>query len=85
MVEAIEDGAGYAIQPGDETVTLPEPITIKLNRQKSPIRSSSKPISIDFYPDGSSSGGTLSLSAESGEHKIAVNWMTGEVAIAPGA
>lgn len=34
---------------------------------------------IRFYPDGSSSGGTVRMSLAGAEHRIAVSWLTGKV------
>lgn len=36
---------------------------------------------IRFYPDGSSSGGTLSVTSDAGKYQIAVHWLTGKVTI----
>ena len=38
--------------------------------------------SIDFYPDGSASGGILRLSSADKSHFISVDWLTGEVSMA---
>ena len=40
---------------------------------------------IQFFPDGSSSGGEVSLQSPAGGSRITVNWLTGEVALAPDA
>nr|WP_067294598.1 GspH/FimT family pseudopilin [Marinobacterium profundum] len=40
--------------------------------------------SIRFYPDGSSSGGSLLLSGPSGHYRIDVDWLTGRVQIDTG-
>ncbi|ANG63777.1 type II secretion system protein GspH [Marinobacterium aestuarii] len=40
--------------------------------------------SIRFYPDGSSSGGSLLLSGPSGRYRIDVDWLTGRVHIDDG-
>lgn len=37
--------------------------------------------SIRFFPDGSSTGGGVRLSSESGGYDVTVDWLTGQVAI----
>ena len=36
---------------------------------------------IRFFPDGSSTGGQVTLANETGQYEIAVDWLTGKVAI----
>ncbi|MFC6669230.1 GspH/FimT family pseudopilin [Marinobacterium aestuariivivens] len=41
--------------------------------------------SIRFYPDGSSSGGTVVLTGSGGRYEIGVDWLTGRVRIDDGS
>ncbi len=69
----------YTIIPTSEQVTLPEALSLSLKstRREETVTSDS----IMFYPDGSSSGGRLELSASAGTMTINVNWLTGEVVL----
>jgi general secretion pathway protein H len=75
------DGRAYQVTPGDEMIALPDPLVMSLSSlNEGPEFYAGK---IAFYPDGSSSGGMITLTAPFGDSVIHVNWMTGEVAHAP--
>ncbi len=59
---------------------LPEKIHLELNTAKSEQLSDSLG-GIRFFPDGSSTGGDIIASNQSDKLKIAVNWISGKVAI----
>lgn len=82
-VMTTDEGKGYAIRPGEEIVILTGAISLELSSTNMPAGLSGSVPSITFYPDGSTSGGTIILSGSNGKREISVNWITGEVAIAP--
>ena len=63
-------GATHAIPP-DLSLT----VIAKTNSTDERIRS------IDFFPDGSSSGGRITLTRNGSIHEITVDWLTGRVSI----
>lgn len=69
----------YQLQPGDREVGLPEGMTLNVDPANRDVMATGP--EIFFYPDGSSNGGTLTLSSEYGSWQLEVNWLTGEVAI----
>ncbi|TDG15233.1 type II secretion system protein GspH [Seongchinamella unica] len=79
-VESAEDGSGYAIRPGEEDIKLPQGIELSLQAGAGSAKTIGTRPSIRFFPDGSASGGVITLRGLAGQRKVAVNWMTGEVA-----
>ncbi len=88
---AIKSGLVTSVVPGDEpnvVRTLPGGDEIYLSDDFSVSLSpgtagpTGRFTGIQFYPDGSASGGRVSLKSEAGVEEIAVNWLTGEIAIA---
>ncbi|TNE75954.1 MAG: type II secretion system protein GspH [Gammaproteobacteria bacterium] len=78
-VAPVPEKFAYQLQPEGKEVLLPEGLSLNIaadNRDVSSMRPG-----IFFYPDGSSNGGTLTLSSDNGSRQLAVNWLTGEVAI----
>lgn len=85
-VSIIDDGRGYQVDPGAESILLPPTMLMSLHSQtQGPELSSDR---ISFYPDGSSSGGTITLSVLEGDVDlkigIAINWITSEISHASG-
>lgn len=80
-VEALENGLGYGIRPGDESVQLHETIKLTLNNGISSDYSLLTAPAIVFYPDGRTTGGSISLEASEHLQTILINWITGEVAL----
>ena len=72
-------GRSYTIVPSNETIVLPGELSLSLNSGAQ--RGIVPAASVLFYPDGSSSGGSLVLSAPSGKMTIDINWLTGEVVL----
>ncbi|MEJ2423133.1 MAG: GspH/FimT family pseudopilin [Candidatus Thiodiazotropha sp.] len=60
--------------PQDTEVTLQAAQDEHLDGQRSAIR---------FYPDGSSSGGRVTLKSAANERRIDVDWLTGRVSLVP--
>lgn len=95
---AIElDAPAHALRlsHSDAPVVLPDSIELTLSDSGSLALGSEilSPLSLDasapgpsirFYPDGSSSGGSLVLSGPSGHYRIDVDWLTGRVHIDDG-
>jgi general secretion pathway protein H len=59
---------------------LPEKLELKLYTAQSEV-SSDKTGAIRFYPDGSSTGGRVTLSARERKFLVDVDWLTGRVTI----
>jgi len=62
----------YWTDPGAGLHALPDGIEIRLPQDRNVIA---------FYPDGSSSGGVVSLGGVKTGHRISVDWLTGQVAL----
>jgi len=69
--------------PGREPVQLPEQIELKLVTASTEV-SSSKVGRIRFFPDGGSTGGSLSLMTDSRQWQVKVSWLTGEIELDDG-
>ena len=69
----------YTVIPDDREIILPDALSLYLTPANQPGLVS--PGSILFYPDGSSSGGSLALSSPAGRMTIDVDWLTGEVTL----
>lgn len=68
--------------PGDAEVHgLPKDIDLKLYTAESEVTSERKG-AIRFYPDGSSTGGRITVSAGERKYLVDVDWLTGRVSIA---
>ncbi len=63
-----------------ETRPLPSDVGLRLYTARSELVDSATG-AIRFYPDGSSTGGEVSLSAGSQEYHVAVDWLTGRVRV----
>lgn len=74
----------YQVKPDGEQQQLPEEFLLDFSpgpgvgdmgvlMQREP--------AVYFYPDGSSSGGRLTVSSMAGRLQIAINWLTGEVSV----
>ena len=67
--------------PGDTSPRkLPEGIDLKLYTAQSEVTSDRKG-AIRFYPDGSSTGGRITLSTGERKYLVNVDWLTGRVSI----
>ncbi len=72
----------YTITPRNKTYHLPDDAQVSLQAAADE-RIDDHRSAIRFYPDGSSSGGRVSLKAGDNEHRIDVDWLTGRVSLAP--
>jgi general secretion pathway protein H len=63
-----------------EKHSLPDKIKAKVNTNSAEIDSPEQ-AGIRFYPDGSSSGGSVELSYDKQQFKVNVEWVTGRVSI----
>ena len=70
----------YQLSDSHKIYRLPEELDLTLLTGSGFVRSSSTG-AIVFYPDGSSSGGRISLQHGEREQQININWLTGEVDI----
>jgi general secretion pathway protein H len=67
--------------PGDTTARkLPDGIDLKLYTAQSEVTSDRKG-AIRFYPDGSSTGGRITVSTGERKYLVNVDWLTGRVSI----
>lgn len=63
---------------GREPETLPEGLDVTLTTARSELTGENAG-GIRFYPDGASTGGSVTLSVEQREWHITVGWLTGEI------
>ncbi len=69
------------IATGEQQVhSIPKTIDLKLYTAQSEVTSQSRG-SIRFYPDGSSTGGRITVSTGERKYLVDVDWLTGRVAI----
>ncbi|MEO7741773.1 MAG: GspH/FimT family protein [Usitatibacter sp.] len=71
----------YLLAGETEARRLPKDIELKLFTAQSEIASDTKG-GIRFYPDGSSTGGRLTVKAGERQYLVDVDWLTGRVSIA---
>jgi general secretion pathway protein H len=71
----------YVLAGESEPKELPKDIELKLFTAQSEIQSENKG-SIRFYPDGSSTGGRITVKAGERRYLVDVDWLTGRVSIA---
>lgn len=76
-VEVNVDERTYQV-PGKDAVALPEELEVKLLTAQDEVTEDGVG-RIRFYPDGSSTGGRVTLLREQKEWRIEVAWLTGEV------
>ncbi|MDI3324152.1 GspH/FimT family pseudopilin [Pontibacterium granulatum] len=77
-VARLEEPAAIEVTGSSKLYTWPSSITMELTRELS--QTDDEP-EIRFYPDGSSSGGVVSLKSEGLSYTVAVDWLTGRVII----
>jgi general secretion pathway protein H len=70
----------FAVPGVADARKLPQAIDFKLYTAQSEVASESRG-SIRFYPDGSSTGGRITLSAGERKYLVDVDWLTGRVSI----
>lgn len=67
----------------DLPVQLPENVTLNVTSAGEVMASSRRPV-ISFAPDGSSTGGSITLTLEDRSTTISIDWLTGAVTTASG-
>jgi general secretion pathway protein H len=70
----------YQVQGDKEAHKLPDDIDLKLFTAQSEV-TSDKRGAIRFYPDGSSTGGRITVSSGERKFLVDVDWLTGRVSI----
>ncbi|NKN32657.1 GspH/FimT family pseudopilin [Marichromatium bheemlicum] len=68
--------------PGAAPVQLPRRLALRLETARGELVGA-RAGAIRFFPDGSSSGGRIVLSAEGRGYQVGVHWLTGQVRMAP--
>lgn len=71
----------YILAGETEPKALPKDIELKLFTAQSEIESEKRG-AIRFYPDGSSTGGRITVKAGERQYLVDVDWLTGRVSIA---
>ena len=74
------DAREFSFTGESRTHRLPEGIELKLYTAQTEVESQQKG-SIRFYPDGSSTGGRITVSTGERKFLVDVDWLTGRVAI----
>jgi general secretion pathway protein H len=74
------EGRQFKFGSGKHAYRLPEKIEISLFTAQSEL-TGEKTGAIRFYPDGSSTGGRITLSRDERKYLVDVDWMTGQVKI----
>lgn len=70
----------YEVSGTEGTRSLPKGLELKLFTSQSEVSSERKG-SIRFYPDGSSTGGRITVAAGERKYLVDVDWLTGRVSI----
>lgn len=70
----------FTLSGDKRSYTLPEKLDISLLTAQSELQQA-KIGSIRFYPDGSSTGGRITLVSGALEYVVSVDWLTGQVTI----
>ena len=74
------EGSRYTITPAAEPTTLPTGVTLRF--RDIPYAETKGAIAhIRFFPDSSSTGGTVGLLQGGQQYWIGVNWLTGRVSL----
>ena len=71
----------FMVTGSEGTRTLPKDLELKLYTAQTEATSERKG-AIRFYPDGSSTGGRITVSAGERKYEVDVDWLTGRVSIA---
>jgi general secretion pathway protein H len=74
------DAREYVLTGSPEVRRLPDNIDLKLYTAQTEVASERKG-SIRFYPDGSSTGGRITVSSGERKYLVDVDWLTGRVSI----
>ncbi len=81
MAFVVDIGArDYTIMGKGESHALPESVEIQLETAQSELLEEDVGV-IRFFPDGSSTGGRVTLGWEGREYHVMVDWLTGQVSV----
>lgn len=83
-VEYDDELPALRVSGSAKTYHWPESVELTLQNEQDPLQygiAQEAEANIRFYPDGSSSGGTLSVASDAGAYQIAIHWLTGKVVI----
>jgi general secretion pathway protein H len=75
------DVSGHRYGLGEKEKLLPEEVLVDMEAIADDLSSASERALIRFYADGSSSGGSVELSAGGNAYKLKVDWLTGRVSL----
>jgi len=70
----------YGVEQSPRWRSLPQDVNAELTTAKSLITSSSRG-GIDFFPDGSSTGGRVELSIDGHAVRVDIEWLTGRIRV----
>ena len=70
----------FSVSGDQKTYSIPSDLDLNLKTARSE-QLSAEVGSIRFYPDGSSTGGTITLTSGELEYTVDVNWLTGQVMV----
>lgn len=70
----------FSLSGDKQAYRLPEKVELNLYTARSEL-SNEKTGAIRFYPDGSSTGGRITVTSNARKFQVDVNWMTGQVSI----
>lgn len=76
------DGRRYQLQE-DQPVALPDGAGVRVISGGQVMNAARQPVII-FYPNGGSSGGSITLTEQDRRATVSVDWLTGEVGVASG-
>ena len=71
-------GNSYAVSSQDRVYTIPETIALTIVTAESEMTGQDQ-ASIRFYPDGSATGGRITLERSTAKWQIDINWLTGHI------
>ena len=74
------DGRTFKINAAERVYQLPKRVDLKVLTSQSEVEQ--QQAAIRFYPDGSSTGGRVTLAGGDKQYFVDVDWLTGRVAIA---
>lgn len=72
------DNSRYRVENRDKAYPIPDDIEITLVTAQSELEGEGQG-NIRFFPDGSSTGGRITLERDGFKHVIDINWLTGSV------
>jgi general secretion pathway protein H len=75
------DGRALRFSDGRPPLQLSRKVALSVTGAESEASSATK-AGVRFFPNGSSSGGTIQIQAEGQRYEVRVNWLTGRVSLA---